>query len=128
MNKVLKKRDKLVKKSKSRCQNNRFKFGVEVKLIVEDTLRIDLKNGNTLWHESIGKDMKNSRVALNLLDRDNHAPFGYKEITWYQIFNIEMDLTRKARYVAIGRITNPPSSMTHISVVSNDSVRLVLLI
>ena len=40
--KVFSERDRLVKKVKSRCQNNIFKFGVEVTLIVEDVLRIDL--------------------------------------------------------------------------------------
>ena len=39
--KVLKKFDRLVKKVKSRCQKNRFKFDVEAPLIVVDDLRID---------------------------------------------------------------------------------------
>ena len=39
-----------------------------------------------------------------------------------------MDLTRKARYVAGGHLTNPPLSMTYASVVSCDSVRLNFLI
>ena len=72
--------------------------------------------------------MKNSRVTFNLLDRNNHAPVGYKEITCHLIFDVKMDLTRKARYVAGGHITNPPLSMTYASVVSCDSVRLNFLI
>ena len=51
--KVLKKRDRLVKKFK--MSKNRFKFGVEVTLTVEYALRIYWENGNTLWHDSIGK-------------------------------------------------------------------------
>ena len=57
---------------------NRFKFGVEVPLTVEDALRIDQENGNTLWNDYIGKYMKSSRVTFNLLDRDDHATVGYK--------------------------------------------------
>ena len=51
--KALKKHDRLVNKVKSRCQNNRLKFGGEVTLPVEYYLRIDQENGNTLWHDSI---------------------------------------------------------------------------
>ena len=72
--------------------------------------------------------MKNSRVTLNLLDRDDHAPVGYKEVTCHLIFCDKIDLTRKARYVAGGHITNPPLSMNYATVVSCYSVLLAFLI
>ena len=72
--------------------------------------------------------MNNSRVACNFIDRDDHDPVGYKEITCHLIFYVKMGLTRKARYVAGGHIANPPSYMTYVSVVSRDSVRLAFLI
>ena len=72
--------------------------------------------------------MKNSRVAFNFLDRYNHALVGYKEITCHLMFDIKMELTRKARYVAGGNITNPPSFITYMSVVSRDIVHLALFI
>ena len=72
--------------------------------------------------------MKNSRVTLNFLDRYDHVPVGYKEITCHFIFDVKMDLTRKAGYAAGGNLTNPPLSMTYASVVSCDSVRLDFLI
>jgi hypothetical protein len=40
------------------------------------------------------------------------------------IFDIKMDLTRKARFVAGGHTTDTPASMTYSSVVSRDSVRI----
>ena len=72
--------------------------------------------------------MKRSWVAFNFLDRDNHAPVGYKEITYHLIFYVRMDLNSKARYVAGGHITNPPFSMTYAIVVSSDSLHLAFLI
>ena len=42
------------------------------------------------------------------------------------IFNVKMDLTRKTRYVASGHMTKPPSSMTYASVVSRESVLIIL--
>jgi hypothetical protein len=39
-----------------------------------------------------------------------------------------MDFTRKARFVAGGHKTEPPSSITYASVVSRESVRIAFLI
>ena len=72
--------------------------------------------------------MKISRVTFNFLNRDNHAPVGYNDIACHLILDVKMVLTRKARYVTGGHLTNPPSSMTYASVVSHDSVRLAFLI
>ena len=72
--------------------------------------------------------MKKSRVAFNFLDKDNHDPVGYKEITCHLIFGVKMVLTRKCRYVAGGNITDPHYSMNYSSVVSFDSVILALFI
>ena len=43
-------------------------------------------------------------------------------------FEIKMDLCRKARYVAGGHLTDPPTSMTYSTVVSRESVRIAFLI
>ena len=68
--------------------------------------------------------MNNTRVALNLIDRDYNAPVGYKEITCYLIFNGKIDLTMKARYVAEWDLTNPLLPMNYVSVASRDSANL----
>jgi hypothetical protein len=44
------------------------------------------------------------------------------------IFDIKMDFTRKARYVAGGHMTDPPDSITYSTVVSRDSVRIAFLL
>jgi hypothetical protein len=43
-------------------------------------------------------------------------------------FEVKMDFTRKARFVAGGHMTDPPTEITYISVVSHDSVRIGFLI
>ena len=72
--------------------------------------------------------MKNSRVTFNLLDRDYHDLFCYKEIICHLIFDFKMELTSKDRYVAGVHLNNHPFSMTYASVVSCGSVRLAFLI
>ena len=48
----------------------------------------------------------------------------------YMIFDIKLDgkFTRKARLVAGGHTTAPPSSITYSSVVSRESVGIVFLL
>jgi hypothetical protein len=58
---------------------------------------------------------------------DTHVP-GYKKIPGFIIWDVKMDFTRKARYVAGGHRTEPPKALTYSSVVSRESVRLALLI
>ena len=72
--------------------------------------------------------MKNSRASFNFLDKNNHTPVGYKEITCHLIFDVEMDLTRKFRYVSEGHLDDPPSFMNYVIVVSCDIFLLSFLI
>ena len=44
------------------------------------------------------------------------------------IFDVKMDLTRKAHFVAGGHMTEAPASITYSSVVSRDSVQIAFLI
>ena len=53
---------------------------------------------------------------------------GFQEIGCHVVFDIKMDFTRKARFVAGGHTTEAPTSITYSSVVSRDSVRIGFLI
>jgi hypothetical protein len=53
---------------------------------------------------------------------------GFQEIKCHVVFNVKMDFTRKAWFVAGGHMTQPATSMTYSSVVSRDSVRIAFLL
>jgi Reverse transcriptase (RNA-dependent DNA polymerase) len=53
---------------------------------------------------------------------------GHKCIPCRVIFDIKMDFTRKARIVAGGHLTNPPTSITYSSVVSQEMVRIAFVL
>jgi hypothetical protein len=54
---------------------------------------------------------------------------GFQEICCHVIFEVKMDFTRKARFVAGGHTTtDTPASITYSSVMSRDSVRLAFLV
>ena len=60
--------------------------------------------------------MKNSRIAFEVSDKDASVPVGYAEISCHLIFDVNMDSTQKARYVASSHLTDPPSSINYESV------------
>jgi hypothetical protein len=66
---TLKKRDRIIAAVKSRGKKKKtHKFGIRVPGSVRDAYEIDKQNGNTLWRAAIAKEMKNNRVAFEILD------------------------------------------------------------
>jgi hypothetical protein len=49
---------------------------------------------------------------------DDKMPIGFKLIDCHMIFDIKLDLTRKARVVAGGQQTEEPAESIYLSVVS----------
>lgn len=127
---VLKKRDRiisLVKQRNARYLKRTHKFGIELPKTVKEALAIDNKNGNTYWQDAIAKEMKNVRVAFEILGDGTKVPVGHQRINCHMVFDIKMeDFRRKARLVAGGHTTDAPAVMTYASVVSRESVRLAL--
>jgi hypothetical protein len=72
--------------------------------------------------------MSNNRLAFKFLEDEEKVPIGYIWIRCHMIFDVKMDFTRKARYVAGGHMTDPPVSITYSSVVSQDSVRIAFVL
>ena len=127
---TLKKRNRiisLVKKRQTRYLKKTMKFGIEVPKDVTEAYKLDEKNGNTFWADAIAKEMKDVRVAFDILPDGEQVPKGYQHIRCHMIFDVKMeDFRRKARLVAGGHTTEVPKVMTYSSVVSRDTVRLAL--
>jgi hypothetical protein len=106
------------------------KYGLEVPKKIEDAKRIDTENGDTQWQDAITKEMKNVMIAFEECEGNPLKLIGYQEITGHLVFDIKLgeNFRRKARYCADGHKTKPPAAVTYSTVVSRDSVRLVLLI
>eukprot|EP00957_Ditylum_brightwellii_P132163 10077067-Ditylum_brightwellii.AAC.1 len=127
---VLRRRNRIISKVKSRYWKTTHKFGIELPHSVAEALKLDGKNGNDFWRRAIEKEMKKATPAFEKEEelspddvRNGKGLVGYQEIKCHMIFDIKMDgnFTRKARYVAGGHMTDPPSSITYSSVVSRES-------
>ncbi len=91
---MLKKRDpiiSLVCKWTTCYLKRTHKFGIKVPKTVKEALALDCKNGNTLWADAIAKEMKEVRIAFNILPDGRSAPIGYQKIPCHMIFDVKME-------------------------------------
>ena len=116
-----------VKKRSARYLKKTHKFGVELPKSVAEAYALDKKNGNTLWADSIAKEMKDVRPAFKIMEDGKQVPIGYQRVNCHMIFDVKMeDFRRKARLVAGGHVTKPPATITYASIVSRETVRIAL--
>ena len=128
--------NRIIAKVKSRYWKTNHKYGIRIPHSVQEALLIDKETGTDFWWQAIQKEMKKVMVAFE--DDDQLTPeqarndrtkyVGFQEISCHMVFDVRMDLTRKARFVAGGHLTEPPSSITYSGIVSRDSVRIAFLI
>ena len=125
---TLKKRDRILKAVKRRALTRRKteKFGLEVPKPhdVRRAFEIDRETGSSHWAKAMEKEVKTVLPALRILEDNDTVPPGYKKIDLMTVFDVKMDLTRKARICARGDQTEPPLSVTYASVVTRESIRL----
>ncbi|KAG7369925.1 reverse transcriptase RNA-dependent DNA polymerase [Nitzschia inconspicua] len=134
---VLRKRNRIISKVKSKYWKQTHKFGIRLPHSVEEALRIDEETRTTFWRDAINKEMSKAKIAWKA--KDGATPddvragklsdmIGFQEIGCHVVFDVKMDFERKARFCANGNETRAPSSITYSSVVSRDSIRLAFLI
>ena len=119
--------NRIIKSVKARLQKRSHKFGIQIPTSVMNAIALDRANGNTLWQESIKKEMDAVKIAFKILGMDEDIPPGYQFIRCHMIFTVKMeDFRRKCRYVAGGHMTEAPATLTYASVVSRETVRIAL--
>jgi hypothetical protein len=94
--------------------------------IVQNARDLDLKNGNTLWMDSLAKEMGNLNIAFQYLEIGEKAPPGWFKASGLIIFDVKMDFTRKARWVKDGHKTPDSSTSSFAGVVSCEIIRIGL--
>jgi Reverse transcriptase (RNA-dependent DNA polymerase) len=125
---VIRRKDRILSKIKSKYWKRTHKFGIQVPKSVKEALDIDKETGTDLWRKAIEKEMTNTQSAFRILNENEKVPVGYQFIKCHMIFDVKMDFTRKARFVAGGHMTETPASLTYSSVVSRESVRIAFLL
>ena len=116
---MLKKRNRIISKVKSKYWLRTHKFGIWIPKSVEEAKCLDQENGDSQWWEAICNKMRNVRPAFEVSEKDvEHIPPGYQQIKCHMIFDVGKNFRHKARLVAGGHTTETPTSLTYSSVVS----------
>jgi hypothetical protein len=124
---VLNKRNRIIAAVTKRYHKRTNKFGIEVPKSWDNCIILDKENGNTLWQDPVRKEMKNVRIAFQVLNEDGDFPLTYQEIRCHMIFDVKMeDFRRKACFVAGEHTTYIPHAMTYARFVSRESVIIAL--
>ena len=124
---TLRKRNRILSKIKSKYWRTSHKFGIRLPHSVEEAVEIDRITETDFWTKAINKEMTKVKVAWK--HHEGHTPddvragkatdlIGFQEIGCHMVFDVKMDFTRKARFVAGGHTTETPSNITYSSVVS----------
>ena len=80
----------------TRTSKGRHRFGIQVPNTIEEAEELDRTNRNDLWKAAIEKELSKVRPTFELNENGELTPDGYKKINYNFIFDIKMDLTRKA--------------------------------
>ena len=87
---VMKKKECIIAKVKSKYWSRTHKFGIRIPKDVEEAKRLDKENGNTLWWDAICKEMKNVRIAFEEYDDDISKLKDHQKINCHIIFDVKM--------------------------------------
>jgi hypothetical protein len=134
---VIHKQNRMVNKVKKKYWRTTHKFGIRIPKSVAEALRFDAENRNTYWSNAIKKEMGKAKVSY--VPVDNATPksirankvdkiHGFQEIKCHIIFDVKINFTRKARFVAGGHMTKAPNLLTYSSIVSRESVKIAFLV
>jgi hypothetical protein len=103
---------------------------------VKEALEIDKATNTDLLRKAVNKEMAIVKIAWKTHEgltpqqaQEGKVPdlIGFQEIGCHIVFDVKMDFTWKAQFVAGGHTTTAPSSMMYSSVVSRDSICLAFL-
>lgn len=137
---VIRKRNRIISKVKSKYWRTSHKFGIRVPKTVAEAYEIDRKTGTLHWTRAIEKEMSKIQGMNSFEKVDGLTPEalrqnatklpGHGEVRVHMIFDIKMDgnFTRKARLVCNGHETpDIPQYDKTSTVVSRESVRIAFL-
>jgi Reverse transcriptase (RNA-dependent DNA polymerase) len=109
-----------------------YKYRFEVPRTFEQAIRLDKRNGNTLWEDAATSELTQIDDYDTFIDKGHHtkvkAPIGYKKIRVYLIFDVKYDGRHKARLVSDGHLTDTPLESVYSGVVSLRGFRIVLFL
>ena len=81
-------------KTKVKGQAKKFQFGVQVPVGLKQAMMLDKKNGNTLWLDSIRKELSclDDHNVFKVLPKGADQPPDYQYVPYHFVFVVKADL------------------------------------
>ena len=121
---TLQTQNRIIGKVKKRYWKTSHKFGFGPPDFFQGALQIDNETGTDFWWQAIQYEMKKVVIYSLTPEQVRLEEMLYvdmQEIACHDmIFDVKMDLTQKARFVAGGHLTDTPATITYSSVASRD--------
>ena len=99
-------------KLRSYCRTPKYQYGFQVPHDYAEALRLDQRNGNDRWKESVTVKLVQIDEYDTFKDMGHQTntkpPDGYKKIRVHLVFAVKHDGRHKARLVADGHLTDVP--------------------
>ena len=106
-----------------------MKFGIIVPTTTDKADKFNKTNGITFWADIVAKERSRVIDPFQISENDESLHVGSKLIPYHFVFGVTFDLTRKSRLVAgSNRNKDVAAHSTYASVVSRDSVRVLLIL
>jgi hypothetical protein len=86
----MKKRDRIISRTKASYWTKTHKYGFEVPKNYPDCVRIDGENKDTLWQDAVRKEMKTVRPAFEVHEGEVKDLIGYQLIDVQFVFDIKL--------------------------------------
>ncbi|KAL7475736.1 hypothetical protein ACHAW6_001644 [Cyclotella cf. meneghiniana] len=113
---VLKKRDRIISL-------------IEHPKTVDEAYTIDKTTGTSFWSNAIELEMKNVRIAFDILADGVAPPLDHQYMKCHMIFDVKIeDFCCRALLVARGHMTKAPATLTYASIVSQETVQIALFV
>lgn len=94
------------KKKKRLLLKPKYKYGVQVPMLVNEAMTLDKVRGNNFWEEALKAEV-GSLVMVKCFEftpRNHRIPRDFQFTTLHMVWDVNQDLRRKARLVAGGNL------------------------
>ena len=105
------------------------KYGINLPITVEEATIICKASGNKLLSNVISKDITYVKIGFEILDNNESVLHNHQFFKYHMIFDVKLEnLRQKARLVVGKHMTKVPTAVTYASVLSRETVCIVLTI
>ena len=103
-----------------------FKWSINIVTFSNNAYALDKANGDDYWKRTIKKEISNVLIVFEIMHEGETVLANLKKLSVYMVFDVKIDLNRKARLVTDGHKTVDPEGSTYAGVVPRESVRIAL--